>query len=439
MTIHSHDSIGNQLWSMAERLYPICRSMTGDGVRDTLRVLGETAPVEIHEIPTGTEVFDWTVPSEWNIRDAFVKNARGERVIDFRRCNLHVVNGSLPVSREMTWEALKPHLHTLPDQPDQVPYRTCFFREDWGFCLSQRDFDAIAAGVDGSFDVVIDATIADGSLTYGEMFLPGAVEDEILFSAHICHPSLANDNLSGLSIAAMLAGHLAGLPQRHYSYRFIFAPATIGAITWLALNRDRLHRVRHGLVLSLLGDRGCSTYKRSRSGDAVIDRVAEHVLRHSGLPFEIREFTPFGYDERQFCSPGINLPMGCLMRTPDGEFVEYHTSGDNLDFIDPQSLADSYAKCLGIVEILENDGVFVNLKPFCEPRLGQYGLYKSLPAEADIKRFQQAVQWVLNLGDGNHTLFDIAERSGLPFSAIHQAAYKLRDCGLVESQNRTDN
>lgn len=423
---------------MAARLFPICRGTTGDGVRETLSIMQETMPLRIHEVPSGTQVFDWTVPQEWNVRDAYVKNRDGSRVIDFGKSNLHLVNGSRPVRCSLPWSALKDKLHTLPAQPDRVPFLTCGMKDDWGFCLSQNAFDALEAAGEQTYDVHVDTTVSDGALTYGELYLPGRRDEEILLSAHVCHPSLANDNLSGLAIAAFLAMRLMQIPGRRFSYRFLFAPATIGAITWLAQNQGDLHRIKHGLVLALLGDSGRSTYKRSRSGRATIDRVVEHVLATSGTPFEIRDFEPFGYDERQFCSPGINLPMGCLMRTPNGEFDEYHTSGDDLDFIKPAFLADSYAKCLRILEILETDDVFINQYPFCEPRLSRHGLYESLPADVGRRQFQQAVQWVLNLSDGDHSLLDIAARAGMNFAVVRDAAMRLSACGLIAKASGTD-
>ncbi len=365
-----------------------------------------------------------------------MKDQHGQRAIDFHASNLHLVNGSSPIRQTMPWSQLKQKLHTLPDQPDRVPYRTCFFKEDWGFCLSQNTFDTLEAAGEQNYDVVIDTNLEDGSLTYGEFHIPGDSSDEILLSAHICHPSLANDNLSGICIAAVLAEWLQKQPRRRFSYRFLFAPATIGAITWLAQNHSNLDRVKHGLILSLLGDAGHSTYKRSRQGTARIDQVAEHVLTSSGDAFEVRDYVPYGYDERQFCSPGINLAMGCLMRTPDGEFPEYHTSGDNLDFIKPEFLADSFEKCARILEIFENDDTLVNQRPFCEPRLGKHGLYESLPQDTNVQQFQHAVQWVLNLSDGQHSLFDIAVRSKLDFSIICKAARELMRCGLVTSQDK---
>src|SRR5690606_1574702 len=257
-----------ELHALVARLYPICRSITGDGVRRTLRIISELAPLEIHAVPTGTKVLDWTVPKEWNIRDAYIKDATGRRVVDFAACNLHVVGYSVPVRRRMTLAELRPHLHTLPDRPDLVPYRTSYYHETWGFCLSAN---TLAAMPEGEYEVCIDATLADGHPTYGEHVVPGETDDEVLISCHVCHPSLANDNLAAIAVAAHLARRLGAGPRPRYTYRFLFAPGTIGAITWLARNRDRIERVRHGLVLACAGDRGPLTYKRSRRGDAPID------------------------------------------------------------------------------------------------------------------------------------------------------------------------
>jgi aminopeptidase-like protein len=333
---------GEEMHKLCAELYPFCRSITGSGVRKTLAVIGAQLPVQIHEVATGTDVLDWTVPKEWNIRDAYVMNSKGERVIDFKQSNLHVVGYSTPVHGKATLTELKRRLHTLPDKPDLIPYRNSFYKEDWGFCLTDKQLQALP---EGEYEYCIDSSLEDGALTYGELTLPGSDTDEVLISCHVCHPSLCNDNLSGIAVTTHLARYLASIPHR-CTYRILFLPVTIGAITWLARNEHDLDRIRHGLVLSLLGDRGHSTYKRSQRGDATVDRAAAHVLQHSGQPHEIQEFFPYGYDERLFCSPGFDLPVGCLMRTPHGQYPEYHTSGDNLDFITPASLEDSLAKCL---------------------------------------------------------------------------------------------
>jgi aminopeptidase-like protein len=431
---NTSENIGDQLHAMAARLFPICRSMTGDGVRETLKILQESVPVEIHEVASGTKVLDWVVPKEWNVRDAYVKDSKGNRVIDFHQSNLHLVSGSMPVSGIFLWSELKSRLYTVPDQPDRVPFRTCHFKKDWGFCLRQVDYDRLEAAGEQQYEVAIDTTVTDGSLTYGEIFLPGETTDEILISSHICHPSLANDNLSGICISARLAAELRSLPKRRFSYRFLFAPATIGAITWLDRNFKNLSRVKHGLILSLLGDPGQLTFKKSREEGSRINTVVEYVLETEAEAYEIREFTPFGYDERQFCSPGINLTMGCLMRTPDGEFKEYHTTGDNLQFIRPEALADSFEKVAQILTVFERDFHYVNLKPYGEPRLGKFGLYESLPEENGRLLLQRAVQWVLNFSDGSHSLLDISIRSGLKFKQICDAADRLEQVGLVTRQ-----
>jgi aminopeptidase-like protein len=396
---------------MIAGLYPLCRSITGDGVRQTLRLLQERIPIEMQEVPSGTQVFDWTVPREWNIRDAYVKDAQGQKVIDFQQCNLHVVNYSVPVHRKMPLSDLRNHLHSMVDHPNWIPYKTTYYKENWGFCLSQKTLDQLT---DGDYEVFIDSELKAGHLTFGELVLPGQSSDEVLLSCHICHPSLCNDNLSGVAIATLLAEHLMTVPRR-YTYRFLFIPGTIGAIAWLARNSETVDRIRHGLVLTGLGDPGPMTYKKSRIGDAPIDRSVVQMLRHSGLPHSILEFSPYGYDERQYCSPGFNLPVGRLSRTPFGEYPEYHSSADNLDFVQPSVLGESFGLLWETVQILENDRTYLNLSPYGEPQLGKRGLYESIPSDA------MALLWVLNLSDGSQSLLDIAERSGLSFSSVLSA------------------
>jgi aminopeptidase-like protein len=416
---------GQSMHALIAELYPICRSITGDGFRQSLRRLGQEVPITLSEVPTGTQVFDWTVPKEWNIRDAWIADAAGRRVVDFRESSLHVVNYSVPVRARMSLADLRPRLHTLPDQPDLIPYRTTYYKEDWGFCLRDRDLRALP---EGTYEVCIDATLAPGHLTYGECVLPGETSAEILISVHSCHPSLANDNLSGMAVAVHLARQLSSSPRKH-TFRFLFIPGTIGSITWLALHEAEAGRIRHGLVLSCLGDAGPSTYKRSRRGDALVDRAAEHVLAHGGA-HAVLDFIPYGYDERQYCSPGFDLPVGCLTRTPNGRFPEYHTSADNLGFVRPDALEDSLEKCLRIVEILERDQAYLNLNPKCEPQLGRRGLYRATGGR-DLPGFEMALLWVLNLSDGRHTLLDIARRAGIPFRVVLGAASALEGVGLL--------
>jgi aminopeptidase-like protein len=404
--------------ALIARLFPICRSITGDGVRETLRILREQIPIETREVPTGTAVFDWTVPKEWNIRDAWIKNAKGQKLIDFRKLNLHVVNYSSPIHQRMRLGELRQHLFTVPGRPTMVPYRTTYYAESWGFCLSEEQLAQFDDAQE--YEVLIDSSLEDGHLTYGEYFLSGQEENEVLVSCHICHPSLANDNLSGVAVAVALAQELASRTSR-YSYRFLFIPGTIGAITWLSRNEAALPRIRHGLVLTCVGDANNLTYKRSRRGDAEIDRVFAHVLKHSGQPHSVIDFFPYGYDERQYCSAGINLPAGCLMRARHGEFPEYHTSADNLDFVRADALGDSFAKCLAVLAVLEGNRIYLNKKPKGEPQLGKRGLRGDL-----------ALLWVLNLSDGDHSLLDIAERADLPFAMIEEAAIALSATDLLD-------
>jgi aminopeptidase-like protein len=420
-------TVGQEMYTLIEELYPICRSITGAGLRETLRLVQEHIPLAIHEVPSGTPVFDWTVPREWNIRDAYVKNARGERVIDFRDSSLHVMSYSVPVRKTMPLAELKEHLYTLPDHPDWIPYRTSYYHEDWGFCLSHRQYLALT---DDEYEVCIDSSLEAGYLTYGELALDGESGDEVMLSCHICHPSICNDNLSGIALATFLARHL-GSAAHTLSYRFLFIPGTIGSITWLSQNRGNAARIKHGLVLACVGDPGRTTYKKSRRGNAEIDQAVAHVLAHSGQDYQVEDFSPYGYDERQYCSPGFNLPVGCLMRTPYGRYPEYHTSADNLELVRPEHLADSLKKCLAILDLLENNRRYVSQNPYCEPQLGKRGLYGSIGGQAGKQVDQFALLWVLNMADGQHTLLDIAERSGLEFGVIKRAADLLLQHDLL--------
>ncbi|MFD5749588.1 DUF4910 domain-containing protein [Streptomyces sp. NPDC127033] len=420
---------GEEMYALVERLYPLCRSITGDGVRATLDIVGEYIPLEVREVPTGTRVLDWTVPQEWNIRDAYIADGAGNRVVDFAASSLHVLGYSVPVAATMPLAELRGHLHTLPDHPSWVPYRTSYYRPEWGFCLAQETLDALP---DGEYEVCVDSTLADGHLTYAEHVVPGQVADEVLVSSHVCHPSLANDNLAGIAVATFLARALAEATP-YYTYRFLFAPGTIGAITWLARNAERVERVQHGLVLACAGDPGRLNYKRSRRGDAEIDRVLRHVLRASERPHHIAEFTPYGYDERQFCSPGFDLGVGSLSRTPYAGYPEYHTSADNLDLVSPEAMADTLAVCREAFAVLDRNRRYVNLSPYGEPQLGRRGLYDSLGGRSDAQQAQMAMLWVLSLSDGEHTLLDIAERAGLPFDTVAAAADALGAAGLVKA------
>jgi aminopeptidase-like protein len=315
----------------------------------------------------------------------------------------------------------------LPDHPDWIPYRTSYYQENWGFCIRHKDLAQLA---DGEYDAVIDSSLKPGSLTYGESYLPGERSDEILVSCHVCHPSLCNDNLSGIAVAVMLAQAMAARSRR-YSYRFLFIPGTIGSITWLARNEHVTSRIKHGLVLTGLGDAGKMTYKKSRQGQAEIDHAMVHVLKHAGEPYAVQDFFPYGYDERQFCSPGFNLAVGCVMRTPHGQYPQYHSSADNLEFVKAESLAQSYARCLSAFEVLEQNRVYLNQNPKCEPQLGRRGLYRAVAGQQEKQSKELAMLWVLNGSDGTQSLLQIADRAEIPFQDISYAAKSLVEAGLL--------
>lgn len=422
------DDIGGCMYDLIRKLYPICRSITGDGVRKTLEIIARHIPCELVEVPTGTKVFDWRVPEEWNISDAYIKNGHGEKVVDFKASNLHVLGYSQPIHTIMSLEELKKQLHTIPEHPDRIPYRTSYYNSDWGFCLSYNQYLALT---DDRYEVCIDSSLKDGHLTYGECVLKGESDEEVLISTHVCHPSLCNDNLSGISLAVYLAKHISQ-PVTKYTYRFLFLPATIGPITWLACNEPGASKIRHGLVAANVGDSGRFTYKKSRLGNAEIDCAVSNVLCHSGRDHHVVDFSPYGYDERQYCSPGFNLPVGCLMRTPHGEYDEYHTSADNLDFVKPEDLAGSFGIYTDVITLLERNKVYVNQNPHCEPQLGKRGLYESIGADSHRKVKQLAMLWVLNFSDGSHSLLDISDRSGLSFGLIAEAADLLRAHELLK-------
>lgn len=426
---------GKEMHGFIAELYPICRSITGEGVRETLRAIRKRIPLEMHEVPSGTKVFDWTVPEEWNVSDAYIMNREGKRVVDFKAHNLHLMSYSVPIRKKMTLADLRPHLFTLPDHPEWIPYRTSYYKENWGFCLRHADFERLP---DDEYDVVIDTHLQRGSLTYGEFYVPGDISDEVLVSCHVCHPSLCNDNLSGIAVAVKLAETVASCPRR-YSYRFLFIPGTIGSITWLAQNEQRVSRIKHGLVLTGVGDAGSITYKKSRQGNAEIDRAMAHVLRHSEETYTIIDFFPYGYDERQYCSPGFDLPVGCFMRAPHGQYPEYHSSADDLNFVKAESLVQSYGRCLEVLELLEENRTYMNQNPKCEPQLGRRGLYRAVAGQQEKQSMELSLLWVLNASDGRHTLLDIAERADLPFGKIQSAAEALLDVGLLKECRRPGN
>jgi aminopeptidase-like protein len=423
--------IGEEIFALAANIFPICRSITGNGVRQTLREIAAHVALEMHEVPTGTPAFDWTVPREWNIREAYIKDSRGKKIIDFAWSNLHVVSYSVPVRKLVPLVELRQHIHTLPEQPELIPYRTSYYAESWGFCMAHRQFEQLQ---DEVYEVVIDSTLEDGYLSYGEYLHRGETDDEILLSTHICHPSLANDNCAGIALLTHLAKRISEMRTR-YSYRFLFAPGTIGEITWLARNEENAQRIKHGLVVSMVGDGGGPTYKKSRRGNAKIDRAMIHSLHHSGLTPTILDFVPYGYAERQYCSPGFNLPVGLFQRGRFGKIPEYHTSADNLEFIRPDHLARSFCLILEALDVIESDAIYYNTISKCEPQLGKRGLYSAAAGGGkDVAAAEMAMLWILNLSEGSHSLLDIAERAGLPFAMVRSNAEILQQHGLLTSK-----
>ncbi len=425
--------IGKDMYHLIDELYPICRSITGNGVRETHKIIEKHVSIKTLEVPSGKNVFDWTVPKEWNIQDAYVLDPKKNKIIDFQKSNLHVVNYSIPINMKIQLNELKKHLHSLPEQPSEIPYRTTYYTEDWGFCISN---DQLLKLEDGEYSIVINSSLENGYLTYSEYYLKGKKEDEILITCYTCHPSMCNDNLSGVSLVTFLAKHLSEI-SLEYSYRFLFIPETIGAITWLSVNEKNISRIKCGLVVTCVGDSGNLTYKKSRQGDAEIDIIATNVLRNSGDDYNIMDFFPLGSDERQFCSPGFNLEVGSLMRTMYGNFKEYHTSADNLKFMNLKSLEDSFVKYLKIIFVLENNKTYITLNPNCEPHLGKYGLYPTMGGQKIHDTTKQAIQWILNLSDGTNSLLDISNKSNLEFDLIKNTADILTKNKLLKEYERS--
>lgn len=406
-----------------ERLFPLCRSISGDGVRQSLAVVAESLPLEVHEVASGTTAFDWTVNDEWNVRDAYIARD-GVRVVDFRENNLHLVSYSEPVRASMTLDELRPHLFSLPDHPDRIPYRTSYYRRDWGFCLRHRDLVRLT---EGTYDVVVDSTLGPGSMTYGEVLLPGEVSDDVLISAHVCHPGLANDNLSGIAVATEVFRALAQRPHR-LSYRLLLAPGTVGSVLWLSRNAEVVPRVRHGLVLTGLGGPGPLTYKRTRHGHRSVDAAALDVVGRRGG--DLLDYSPYGYDERQFGALGFDLAVGRLSRTPHGEYPEYHTSADDLGFVHDDRLEEAVDAVLEVLALLDADPGYRNASPYGEPQLGRHGLYPSMGGQAAGDEVMSML-WLLGLADGATGLLGIAERSGVSVDRLAASAERLAGAGLL--------
>ena len=423
-TVPDPSTVGQELVELTRELFPIPRSLTGRGVRDTLAVLAREVPIEIIETPSGTPVFDWIVPREWNLRAAWIDGPGGDRVVDVADSPLHVLGYSIPVDAVVPLDELRAHVFTHSDDPELVPYRTSYWEEQWGFCMSRRQLESLE---EGDYHVTIDTSLDDGSLTSGEVTIPGATEADFLLSTYVCHPALANDNLSGIVVLWALA-RVLGEQRLIHTYRLLWSPGTLGPLCWLDRNHERLDRVHHGLVVSCVGDPGPLRYKRSRRGGAPVDRAAAHVLGNEPASI-VANWQPSGGDERQYCSPGFNLPVGTLSRTPHGLFPQYHSSADDLALVTAESLASSFRAALRIIDVVETNTRYRNLSPYGEPQLGRRGLYQSVP---DGTNPEAAYLWLLNLADGENDLLAIAERSGLSFESLRAAARTLEQHDLLE-------
>lgn len=399
-----------------DRLWPINRSLTGNGVRKTFDILSEYIDIEITEVPSGTKVFDWIVPPEWNINDAFIITPDGNKIASFLTNNLHVLGYSIPVNEKMTFQELMPHIYTLPGQPEVIPYLTSYYKDRWGFCMSHEDF--LGLPKEGQYHAYIDSKLEpDGSLTYGDAILPGKSKKEIVFSTYICHPSLANNELSGPLVATFLYKQLKQLKNRFYTYRFIFTPETVGTIAYLNNNGKYLKENTHaGLIITCAGDAGKFTYKKSKKENTEIGKVVEHILKHYAKEnHKVVEFIPIGSDERQYCSPGFNLPFGSLMRTMYGEYKEYHTSADNKDFISFNAIKETIEMYYKVCQAFEINHKYINLNPYGEPFLSKHNLYPDLSTPSGIKeQWLKQILFILNFSDGETALLEIADKLNVP-------------------------
>ena len=423
----------NELELLFDRLFPINRSLTGEGNRESLKILSEVVDLQIYEVPSGTRCFDWTIPQEWNVKEAWIKDSTGKTIVNFKDLNLHLLGYSIPFQGQMTLNELKPHLFSIPEMPESVPYLTSYYKERWGFCLKHSQLLELK---NDTYEVLIDSELnKNGAMTFGEAFIKGESEKEVLFSTYICHPSLANNELSGPLVTSFIYKLLKGRKLR-YSYRFLFLPETIGAIYYLSKYGKRLkdHLIA-GFVVTTIGDSGQFTYKRSRIGNSLPDRAVEKVLNETEKDYIIEDFFPNGSDERQYCSPGFNLPVGSLMRTRYGKYKEYHTSDDNKSFISFDAMQKSVEKYIQVVDIIEKNRIYLNQSPFCEPQLGKRGLYPTLGSQKEVQEYVDATLWLLNLSDGTNDLISISKQSKINFNHLEKVAEKLLKHGLIQEYN----
>ena len=424
---------GQSMYNLCVELFPICRSITGNGVRETLSILNSVIGGEmvVREVPSGTQVFDWSVPKEWNIRDAWIKDSKGNKILDFKDNNLHVVGYSLPVNKKVNLEELKTIIYTQPEQPDAIPYVTSYYKERYGFCMTQNQKNNLK---EDNYHIFIDSELKDGSLTYGEIIIPGDSNKEVFLSTYVCHPSMANNELSGPAVAIYLAKWLKSLPIRRYTYRIIFIPETIGSITYLSQNLEHLKkRVIAGFNISCVGDNRTFSYVASRYGNTLADKLAKNVLRFYYPEYKEYSFLKRGSDERQYNAPGVDLPVCAICRSKYGEYPEYHTSKDNLDFISPEGLAGSFDVYKQCIIALENNYKY-KVKVLCEPQLGKRGLYPTISQKGSSKVVKTMTDFIA-YADGNNDLIDIGNIIGVPVEELVPIIKNLIDNDLIEVKN----
>ena len=421
-----------------DRLWPINRSLTGNGNRETLKILSEIIDLEVKEVPSGTECFDWKVPPEWNIKEAWIKNSKGEKIVDFSKSNLHILGYSEAFQGNLSFEELKSHIYTLPDQPDLIPYLTSYYSRRWGFCISHNQF--LELDKNDNYEIFIDSSLDEnGSMTIGEAIIKGKSDKEIMFSTYICHPSLASNELSGPLVSAFLYKSLKEFQNLKYTYRFIFVPETIGSIYSLSVKGEHWkNHLKAGFVITCIGDNGKFTYKKSRIGNSLPDRAVETILNQTETDFNIVDFFPSGSDERQYCSPGFNLPVGSLMRTMYGKYPEYHTSADNKDYVSFEAMEKSVQKYLDVIELMEKNEKYINKMPYCEPQLGKRGLYPTLGSQKGTQDFVKAMMWILNLSDGTNDLITISEKSKISVKDLMPVVDKLIENGILENEETSN-
>ena len=420
--------MGEEMYSWAKELFPLNRSLTGNGVRQTLTFIKSQIPeLQIHEVPSGTKAFDWVVPLEWNLRDAYIEDPDGQKIIDFKDNNLHVVGYSLPLDKTVPRDELDLYVHSLPDQPNAIPYVTSYYKESSGFCISHNQLQSIGPG---PFRLYIDSELSSGYMNYGEVFIEGETSEEVLLSTYICHPSMGNNELSGPVVAMALIKYIKSLRKRKYSYRILFTVETIGTIYYISKHLDALKRkVIAGWVLTCIGDNRAYSYVPSRQKDSYTNIISKRVLDDIGETYVEYSWLDRGSDERQYCSPGVDLPIGSLMRTKYGEYPEYHTSLDDMTVISPEGLFGGFKMLMDAIEILESNSNYKNLLP-CEPQLGKRGLYPNTSTKSSGHKIRDQMN-VISFLDGQHDLISIANICGVKYTYVRTLVQKLVDAGLV--------